>query len=71
MAVYVLSKSVFTYMFMTSSLTHAHHHVLKHGKLVFHAAAEKNSRECMKLLVYNFKVDPDEPDVVSHIIYPV
>ena len=34
-------------------------------KTAFHIAAEENSRECMKLLVYHFKVDPDEPDVVS------
>ena len=40
-------------------------HVTKTRKTVFHAAAEENSRECMKLLVYHFKVDPDEPDVVS------
>ena len=32
---------------------------------MFHIAAEENGRECMKLLVYHFKVDPDEPDVVS------
>ena len=41
-------------------------------KTAFHMAAEENSRECMKLLVYHFKVDPDEPDVVSWLyISPV
>ena len=40
-------------------------HVLQIEKTAFHMAAEENSRECMKLLVQHFKVDPDEPDVVS------
>ena len=35
------------------------------GKTLFHTAAEENSKECMKLLVYHFKVDPDEPDEVD------
>ena len=39
--------------------------ILQIGKTAFHMAAEENSRECMKLLVQHFKVDPDEPDVVS------
>ena len=34
-------------------------------------AAEENSQECMKLLVYHFKVDPDEPDVVSGTMYSI
>ena len=49
-------------------LPHIHIHTLpalKLGKTLFHIAAEENSRECLKLLVYHFKVDPDEPDFVS------
>ena len=40
-------------------------YLLQIEKTVFHMAAEENSRECMKLLVQHFKVDPDEHDVVS------
>ena len=46
-------------------------HALKLGKTVFHIAAKENSRECLKLLVYHFKVDPDEPDFVSFNIHTV
>ena len=33
---------------------------------MFHVAADENSRECLKLLVNHFKVDPDEPDFVRY-----
>ena len=54
------------------TFAHTHLNVLqKQGKTMFHMAAEENSRECMKLLVYHFKVDPDEPDVVSCMMYSI
>ena len=35
---------------------------------MFRVAADENSRKCLKLLVYHFKVDPDEPDIVCYNI---
>ena len=58
MYVYVLTHSVCT-------ITQTTLPVLQLGKTLFHRAADENSRECLKLLVYHFKVDPDEPDIVS------
>ena len=53
----------------SSACLHVHQYpvtcTIQIGKTAFHMAAEENSRECMKLLVQHFKVDPDEPDVVS------
>ena len=43
-------------------------HVQQLGKTVFHIAVDQNSRECLKLLVYHYKIDPDQPDIVSYSI---
>ena len=31
---------------------------------MFHMAAEEDAHDCLKLLVYNYSVDPDAPDWV-------
>ena len=53
----------------SSACLHVHQYpaacTIQIEKTAFHMAAEENSRECMKLLVQHFKVDPDEHDVVS------
>ena len=63
-----LCMLVFQILHVFTTVLHIHMHTLhalKLGQTVFHIAAEENSRECLKLLVYHFKVDPDEPDFVS------
>ena len=35
------------------------------GKTTLHHAAEKGSKECLKVLVHEFQADPEEVDIVS------
>ena len=34
-------------------------------KTALHHAAEKGSKECLKVLVHEFQADPEEVDIVS------
>ena len=47
----------------------SHHRVfvsMQRGRTAIHHAADKGSKECLKLLVYEFTADPEEVDSVSH-----
>ena len=38
---------------------------LQKGRTALHHAAEEGSKECLKVLVHEYRADPEEVDIVS------
>ena len=36
------------------------------GRTALHCAAEEGSKECLKVLVHEYRADPEEVDIVSY-----